>query len=56
MEELQEVSPRVGSRALAEASTVVEVSTEAEAVAADSVQLPETKLMIWRRNSCAQII
>src|SRR5271165_1323175 len=50
MEESQEASPPVGSRALAEAST------EAEAVAADSVQLPETRLMTWRKNSCAQTI
>jgi hypothetical protein len=56
MEEWQEASPLVGSRALAEASTEVEVSTVAEAVAADSVQLLETKLMIWRKNSCAQTI
>src|SRR5271169_5199842 len=46
MEELQEASPPADSRALAEASTVV------EAVAADSVQLVETRLMIWRKKSC----
>jgi hypothetical protein len=56
MEELQEASPPAGSRALAEASTEVEVSTVVEAVAADSVQLVETRLMIWRKKSCAQTI
>jgi hypothetical protein len=43
MEEWQEVSPPVGSRALAEAFMEVEVSTEAGAVAGNSVQLRETK-------------
>jgi hypothetical protein len=56
MEEWQEASPPVGSRALAEASTGVEVSTVVEAVAADSIQLVETRLMIWRKKSCAQMI
>jgi hypothetical protein len=55
MEEWQEASPPVGSRALAEASTGVEVSTVV-AVAADSIQLVETRLMIWRKKSCAQMI
>jgi hypothetical protein len=39
---------------MAEASEV-EVSTLAEAVAANSVQLPETRLTIWRKNLCARI-
>ena len=56
MEEWQEAFPPVGSRALAEASTGVEVSTVVEAVAADSIQLVETRLMIWRKKSCAQMI
>jgi len=60
MEEWQEASLLAGSRASAEASmgevSEAEVFTEAEAVAGDSVQLPETKLMIWRKKSCAQTI
>jgi hypothetical protein len=34
----------------------VEVSTVAAAVAGKSVQLPETRWTIWRKNSCAQTI
>ena len=62
MEEWREAFPLAGSRASAEASTVaelstaVEVSTEAAAVEGNSVQLPQTRLMIWRKNSCAQTI
>jgi hypothetical protein len=61
MEESREVSPLAGSRALAEASMEVEVFTEAEAAteeagAGNSAQLPETRLMIRRKNSCARTI
>jgi hypothetical protein len=63
MEERQEASPLAGSRALAEAfmevaeaSTEEAASTEAAAVGDNSVQLPQTRLMIRRKNPCAQII
>src|SRR5271155_5233175 len=60
MEESQEASLLAGSRASAAASMEPEVLeavvfTEAEAVAGNSVQPPETKLMIWRKKSCARI-
>ena len=46
---------------VAEVSTVAEASTEEAAVTEaevgdNSVQLPQTRLMIWRKNSCAQTI
>ena len=41
---------------VAEASTEEAAVTEAEAVEDNSVQLPQTKLMIRRKNSCAQTI
>jgi hypothetical protein len=62
MEEWQEDSRLAASRALAEAfMEVAEASTEgaavtAEAVEDNSVQLPQTRLMIRRKNSCAQTI
>src|SRR5579863_6082057 len=66
MEEWREDSRLEDSRALAEASMAVEVSeaeastaeaaVTAEAVEGNSVQLPQTKLMIRRKNSCAQTI
>jgi hypothetical protein len=55
MAELREASPLVGSRAMAEASTEAEGATE-EAVTGNSAPLPQTKLMIWRKNLCRQII
>jgi hypothetical protein len=57
MEGWQEASPLAGSRALAEAfMAVAEASTvagavTAEAVEGNSVQLPQTKMMIRRKNS-----
>jgi hypothetical protein len=67
MEEFLEDSPPAGSRASAvftaeadstavgvEAFTVAEVM-QAE-VAGNPVQLPQTRLMIWREKSCAQTI
>jgi hypothetical protein len=61
MEESREGSPIADGRALAEASVEVVVSEAAvftgeAAVAGNSVPLPETRLMIWRKNSCAQTI
>jgi hypothetical protein len=63
MEEWQEDSPLAASQALAEvfmevaeASTEEAAVTEAEAVEDNSVQLPQTKLMIRRKNLCAQTI
>jgi hypothetical protein len=61
MEESREDSPIADGRALAEASVEVVVSEAAvftgeAAVAGNSVPLPETRLMIWRKNSCAQTI
>jgi hypothetical protein len=61
MERSPEVSPIADGRALAEASVEVVVSeaaafTEEAAVAGNSVRLPQTRLMIWRKNSCAQTI
>jgi hypothetical protein len=61
MEEWPEDSLLEGSRALAEAFMAVEVSeaeasTEVGAVEGNSVQLAQTKLMIRRKNSCAQTI
>ena len=44
----------VSTAEVAEAFTVAEVT--AAAVAGNSVQLPQTRLMIWRKNSCAQTI
>jgi hypothetical protein len=55
MEAWQEASPPEGSRALAEASTEVEVSTAAVAVEGNAGQLTRSDL-IWRKNSCAQTI
>src|SRR3984893_12258213 len=51
MEEPSEAFPHAGSRASAEASMEVVVSTEA-AAAGNSVPLPQTQLMIWRKKSC----
>jgi len=56
MEEWQEASLVAGSRASAEASMAGEVSTAAGAVEDNSVQLSQTRLMIRRKNSCAQTI
>ena len=61
MEESREGSPIADGRALAEASVEVVVSEAAvftgeAAVAGNSVPLPETRLMIWKKNSCAQTI
>src|ERR1700719_2598751 len=60
MEESREVSRLGGNRALAEASMEAEVFTEAAAteaaVTGNSVQSPQMRLMIWRKNSCAKTI
>jgi hypothetical protein len=56
MEAWPEASPPGGSRALAEASTEVEVSTAAVAVEGNAGQLTQSDLVIWRKNSCAQTI
>jgi hypothetical protein len=56
MEESREASPLAGGRALAEASTEVEVSTGPAAVTGNAVQVMQKQLMIWRKNSCARTI
>jgi hypothetical protein len=52
VEECREAFPLAASRASAEVSTGVRDSTVA-AVEGKAVQLPQTRLMIRRKNSCA---